>query len=62
MTKIKLIGAVAILSAAIASPVLAQDEGVLGPGSRNGMTPRPELRITFAGIIIITMVTRISEG
>jgi hypothetical protein len=41
MTKIKLIGAVAILSAAIVSPVLAQDEGVLGPGSRNGMTPRP---------------------
>ena len=43
MTKIKLIGAVAILSVAIAGPVLAQDEGVLGPGNRNGLTPQPTI-------------------
>jgi hypothetical protein len=42
MTKMKLIGAVAFLSAVIAAPVLAQDEGgVLGPGSRKGLTPQP---------------------
>ena len=31
MTKLKTLSAVAILSAAIASPVLAQDAGMLGP-------------------------------
>lgn len=41
MTKFKTLAAIAILSAAIATPVLAQDEGVLGPGSRNGLTPQP---------------------
>lgn len=40
MTKIKILGAVAIV-AALAAPVFAQDEGVLGPGSRNGLTPQP---------------------
>ena len=61
MTKIKLIGAVAILSVAIAGPVLAQDEGVLGPGIRNGLTPQPRFTLTFAAITIGT-VTPISEG
>jgi hypothetical protein len=42
MTNIKTIGAVAILAAAIATPVLAQDAAVPGPGSRYGLTPQPD--------------------
>jgi hypothetical protein len=43
MTKTKRLSAVVILSVAIATPVLAQEEaGVLGPGSRNGLEPQPE--------------------
>ena len=42
MTKtiVKAFSAALILSAAIATPVFAQDAGVLGPGSRNGLTPQ----------------------
>ena len=41
MTNLKTLTAIAVLSAAIATPALAQDSGVLGPGSRNGLTPQP---------------------
>ncbi len=41
MTNIKILSAVVLLSTAIAAPVFAQDGGVLGPGSRNGLTPQP---------------------
>jgi hypothetical protein len=41
MTRIKTISAIAILSAAIATPVLAQDAGPIGPGSRYGLEPQP---------------------
>jgi len=37
MTKMKMLGAVIILSAAVATPVFAQDAGVRGPGSRHGL-------------------------
>jgi hypothetical protein len=37
MTKMKTLSAVIILSAAVATPVFAQDAGVRGPGSRNGL-------------------------
>jgi hypothetical protein len=37
MTKMKTLSAVIILSAAVASPVFAQDVGVRGPGSRYGL-------------------------
>ena len=40
MTNIKILGAVALV-ATLATPVLAQDGGVLGPGSRDGLTPGP---------------------
>ena len=40
MTGIKTISAIAILSAAIATPVLAQ-EAIPGPGSRYGLEPQP---------------------
>jgi hypothetical protein len=36
MTKITLLNAVIILSAAVATPVLAQEAGKRGPGSLNG--------------------------
>ena len=39
MTKIRALGAAVVLSAAIASPVFAQDVGVSGPGSRRGLEP-----------------------
>jgi hypothetical protein len=41
MTRIKTVSAALILSAAIATPAFAQDGGMLGPGSRNGLTPQP---------------------
>jgi hypothetical protein len=41
MTKMKTLRAVIILSAAVATPVFAQDFGVIGPGSRYGLEPRP---------------------
>jgi hypothetical protein len=41
MTGMKILGAAAILSAAIATPVFAQDLGVTGPGSRYGLEPQP---------------------
>jgi hypothetical protein len=41
MTNLKTLAAIAVLSAAIATPALAQDFGVLGPGSRDGLTPQP---------------------
>jgi hypothetical protein len=37
MTKMKTLGAMIILSAAVATPVFAQDAGVRGPGSRYGL-------------------------
>jgi hypothetical protein len=37
MTKMKMLSAVIILSAAVAAPVFAQDAGVRGPGSRTGL-------------------------
>src|SRR5271169_7215380 len=37
MTKMKTLSAVIILSAAVATPVFAQDAGVRGPGSRYGL-------------------------
>jgi hypothetical protein len=43
MTKWKVLGAVAILATTIAAPVFAQGaEGVIGPGSRYGLTPQPD--------------------
>jgi hypothetical protein len=36
MTKMKTLSALIILSAAVATPVFAQDAGVRGPGSRYG--------------------------
>jgi hypothetical protein len=41
MTRRKMLSAVAILSGVIATPVFAQDGGVLGPGSRYGLEPQP---------------------
>jgi hypothetical protein len=41
MTNMKTLSAVAVLSVAIATPVLAQDEGLWGPGSRRGLEPQP---------------------
>jgi hypothetical protein len=41
MTKMKTPSAVIILSAAVATPVFAQDAGVLGPGSGYGFRPQP---------------------
>jgi hypothetical protein len=37
MTKMKTLSALIILSAAVATPVFAQDAGVRGPGSRYGL-------------------------
>ena len=37
MTKLKTLCALIILSAAVATPVLAQDAGARGPGSRYGL-------------------------
>jgi hypothetical protein len=37
MTKMKTLSAVIILSAAVGTPVFAQDAGVRGPGSRYGL-------------------------
>ena len=37
MTKMKTLSAAIILSAAVATPVFAQDAGVRGPGSRYGL-------------------------
>jgi hypothetical protein len=41
MTKVKTLSAMIILSAAVATPLFAQDAGVLGPGSRYGFEPQP---------------------
>ena len=41
MTNMKTLSAVIILSAAVATPVFAQDAGVLGPGSGYGFRPQP---------------------
>jgi hypothetical protein len=40
MTKMKTLSAVIILSAVVATPVLAQEAGTRGPGSRYGLEPR----------------------
>ena len=47
MTKVKTLSAVIILSAAVATPVFAQDAGVLGPESGYGF--RPQHRPTYNG-------------
>jgi hypothetical protein len=44
MTKMKMLSAVIILSAAVATPVLAQDAGVRGTESRYGLGPQPSSR------------------
>ena len=41
MAKTKTLSAIAILSAAVASPVLAQDPGMFGPENRRGIEPPP---------------------
>ena len=41
MTNMKTLSAVIILSAAVATPVFAQDAGVPGPGSGYGFRPQP---------------------
>jgi hypothetical protein len=41
MTKMETLSAVIILSAAVATPVFAQDAGVLRPGSHSGSKPQP---------------------
>jgi hypothetical protein len=40
MTRLKIVSAAALLSAAIATPVMAQ-EAIPGPGSRYGLEPQP---------------------
>jgi hypothetical protein len=44
MTKMKTLSAVIILSAAVTTPVFAQDAGVRGPGSRYGLGSQSGLR------------------
>ena len=44
MKKMKTLSAVIILSAAVATPVFAQDAGVRGPGSRIGVQSQPGSR------------------
>jgi hypothetical protein len=44
MPKMKTIGAMIIFSAAVATPVLAQDAGVRGPGSRYALDSRSSAR------------------
>ena len=39
MTKMETLSVVLILSAAVTTPVLAQDAGVRGPGTRYGLAP-----------------------
>ena len=39
MTKMKTLSVVIILSAAVTTPVFAQDAGVRGPGTRYGLAP-----------------------
>jgi hypothetical protein len=41
MTKMKTLSAVLIFSAALATPVFAQDADLSGPGSRYGLEPQP---------------------
>jgi hypothetical protein len=41
MTQLKIVSAALLLSAAIATPVFAQDAAVTGPGSRYGLEPQP---------------------
>jgi hypothetical protein len=44
MTKMKILSAVIILSAAVTTPVFAQDAGVRGPESRYGLESQSGLR------------------
>jgi hypothetical protein len=44
MTKMKTLSVVMILSAAVVTPVFAQDAGVRGPGSRYGLESQSSLR------------------
>jgi hypothetical protein len=41
MTRFKTLSAVVVVSAAIATPIFAQDAGVLATGSRYGADPQP---------------------
>jgi len=43
MTKLKTLSAAAILAAAVATPVFAQDAGPIGPGSDRGLEPQPSV-------------------
>jgi hypothetical protein len=47
MIKLKTLSAVIILSAAVTTPVFAQDAGVRGPGSRYGLESQSGLRGAF---------------
>jgi hypothetical protein len=49
MTKMETLSAVIILSAAVATPVFAQDAGVLRPGSHSGSKPQPVTNSNFRG-------------
>jgi hypothetical protein len=44
MTRMKMLSAVIILSAAVGTPVFAQDAAVRGTGSRHGLEPQPGSR------------------
>jgi len=41
MIRMKALGAAIILSAAVATPVFAQDAGAIGPGNRSGLESQP---------------------
>jgi hypothetical protein len=47
MTKMNTLSAVMILSAAVASPVFAQDAGLRGTGSRYGLELQPGQRAAY---------------
>jgi len=47
MSKMKTLSAVIILSAAVATPVFAQDPGVRDPGSRHGLEQQRGSRAAF---------------
>jgi hypothetical protein len=60
MTRMKILSAALVVSAAIASPVFAggrEGGGPIGPGSSNGLTPQPGRFITKAGPIIVEPIT-----
>jgi hypothetical protein len=58
MTKIKTLSATIILSAAVITPVFAQDAGVRGPGSRYGSEPHRGAYNQLNGPSYVTPRTR----